>query len=105
MASYSKIDYLISELAVLEAKVNALVQRSLNLEQQNKILEQRLIQSQAENESLKRQLIENVREIERMSNSNYNLELFESLGIKDREGLKIKIDSLIDKINKHLVSS
>ena len=103
MAEYSKYDILTKELTLIEVQVSVLNNKYKDAVARNQELEEIIEELQKENALLNKKIAKlesepGVLQIEG------NQTLFSSLNTKEREDLKIKLKSLISKIDNHISS-
>ncbi|MCL5029200.1 MAG: hypothetical protein M1480_09300 [Bacteroidetes bacterium] len=101
MADLTKYEILISELSSIEAQLSNLIHKNQELVEQNSELQSQLIQLKNENTYLTQKLSS----LEKETNSQNNegeINLFNSLNLKERENLKVRLQNLISKIDYHL---
>jgi predicted RNase H-like nuclease (RuvC/YqgF family) len=96
LSEKTKYDLFMEELISLEKRVLLLLQRSEETLAQKEALEKKVKILEDENEMLKLKL-EEIRDSENVLNNN-------GLDESEREALKEKIDSLIEKIDYHMRS-
>jgi len=103
LAEYSKYDILTKELTLIEVQVSVLNNKYKDAVARNQELEEIIEELQKENALLNKKIAKlesepGVLQIEG------NQTLFSSLNTKEREDLKIKLKSLISKIDNHISS-
>ena len=103
MAELSKNDILISDLSAVETQLSILINKNKDLSQKNVDLEESLESLKKENEILLQKLAALESEIKDIG-ENTETNLFNSLNLKERENLKVKLQNLITRIDYHLSS-
>ena len=103
MAELSKNDILISDLSAVETQLSILINKNKDLSQKNVDLEESLESLKKENEILLQKLAALESEIKDIG-ENTETNLFNSLNLKERENLKVKLQNLISRIDYHLSS-
>lgn len=103
MAEYSKYDILTKELTLIEVQVSVLNNKYKDAVARNQELEEIIEELQKENALLNKKIakLESEPGVLQMEG---NQTLFSSLNTKEREDLKIKLKSLISKIDNHISS-
>jgi len=103
LVELSKNDILISDLSAIETQLSILINKNKDLGIKNIELEQNLDSLRKENSVLQQKLESLEKEIKNVTeNSEENL--FNSLNLKERENLKVKLQNLITRIDYHLSS-
>ena len=103
MAEYSKYDILIKDLNLVETQVSILNNKYKDELQKNQDLEKTLNAVKAENTFLIEKLSKLESELQNLQSGN-NLDLFNSLNMKEKEELKLKLRNLLSKIDYHISS-
>jgi cell division septum initiation protein DivIVA len=103
VAELSKNDILISDLSAVETQLSILINKNKDLSQKNVDLEESLESLKKENEILLQKLAALESEIKAID-ENTETNLFNSLNLKERENLKVKLQNLISRIDYHLSS-
>ena len=103
MAEYSKYDLLNKDLALIEVQVSVLNNKYKDAVNRNQELEETVEELQKEIALLNRKLAKLDGEPGGIQIDG-NQTLFSSLNTKEREELKIKLKSLISKIDSHISS-
>ena len=101
MADLTKYEILISELTSIESQVSTLIHKNQELLEQNAELQGQLIQLKNDNIFLTQKISSIEKEISSQNNEGEN-NLFNSLNLKERENLKVRLQNLISKIDYHL---
>lgn len=101
MADLTKYEILISELSSIEAQLSTLIHKNQDLVEQNAELQGQLIQLKNENTYLTQKLSSIEKETSSQNNEG-EVNLFNSLNLKERENLKVRLQNLISKIEYHL---
>ena len=103
MADITKHEILLNELAAIEAQLSILVHK--NKELIGKIGEQEIemLKLRNDNSYLQQKIISLESEVKAPINDGDN-NLFNSLNLKERENLKVRLQNLISKIDYHLSS-
>jgi chromosome segregation ATPase len=103
LAEYSKYDILTKELTLIEVQVSVLNNKYKDAVARNQELEEIIEELQKENALLNKKIakLESEPGVLQMEG---NQTLFSSLNTKEREDLKIKLKSLISKIDNHISS-
>ncbi len=101
MADLTKYEILINDLSSIETQLSILNHKSLDLATKNAELEEKLIQLKNENTFLTQKISELEKDI-KISKSDEENNLFNSLNLKERENLKVRLQNLITKIDYHL---
>ena len=103
MADYSKYDYLIKDLNIVETQVTVLNNKYKDELQKNQDLEKIVKEVKAENAFLVEKLSKLESELQDLQSGN-NPDLFHSLSMKEKEELKLKLGNLLSKIDYHISS-
>ena len=103
MAEISKNDILISDLSSIETQLSILINKIKDLSTKNIELEETLNSLKKENSVLLQKLASLESEIKNIDEST-ETNLFNSLNLKERENLKVKLQNLITRIDYHLSS-
>ena len=103
MADYSKYDYLIKDLNIVETQVTVLNNKYKDELQKNQDLEKVVKEVKAENAFLVEKLSKLESELQDLQSGN-NPDLFHSLSMKEKEELKLKLGNLLSKIDYHISS-
>ena len=103
MAELSKYEILINDLAALESQAAIIKSKYKDLSERNIELEKHLRECQRENASLIQKFKSLETEFESFKNDSEG-QFINLLNTKERETLKVKIQSLISKIDYHLSS-
>ena len=103
MAEISKNDILISDLSSIETQLSILINKIKDLSIKNIELEETLNSLKKENSVLLQKLASLESEIKNIDEST-ETNLFNSLNLKERENLKVKLQNLITRIDYHLSS-
>ena len=103
MAEISKNDILISDLSTIETQLSILINKNKDLSIKNIELEETLLNLKKENSVLLQKLAALDSEIKNLD-ENTEANLFNSLNLKERENLKVKLQNLITRIDYHLSS-
>jgi TolA-binding protein len=99
----SKYESIINDLNLIETQAEVLKNKSRDVELRNVQIERIIEQLKTENASLNQKIAKLEGEIDRLIGKT-ELNIFNSLTSKEKETLKSKIDSLINKIEYHLSS-
>jgi cell division protein FtsB len=99
----SKYESIINDLNLIETQAEVLKNKSKDVELRNVQIERIIEQLKAENASLNQKIVKLEGEIDRLIGKT-ELNIFNSLTSKEKETLKSKIDSIINKIEYHLSS-
>ncbi len=103
MAETSKYDIMLSDLGAIEGLISTLLDKYNDIYERNIELEMKILEISHENEILLNQLSK----IEKEAfgkNEPMDSNLFNSLTLEERESLKVKLQSLISKIDYHISS-
>ena len=103
MAEYSKYDLLTKDLNLIEVQVSVLSNKYKDAVEKNQELEEAVEELQKENALLNKKIAKLESEPGGIRLEG-NQSLFSSLNTKEREELKIKLKSLISKIDNHISS-
>jgi len=103
LAENTKYDILINELSSIESMVSILIHKYKDTYDRNTELENKLAEANRENEVLLQQIARMEEGIQNNKETN-TADLFNSLTSKERDSLKIKLQSLISKIDYHISS-
>ncbi len=101
MADLTKYEVLINDLTAIETQLSSLAHKNQELHSRNAELEEQLKQLKTENTFLTQKLSKIEGEIQSQKEDG-ETNLFNSLNLKERENLKIRIQNLISKIEYHL---
>ena len=103
MAELIKNEILLSELNAIEAQLSALIHKNKELIAKIGNQEIELLRLRNENSLLQQKIISLESEIKVPGTEGDN-NLFNSLNLKERENLKVKLKNLLSKIDYHLSS-
>jgi predicted nuclease with TOPRIM domain len=103
LAEISKNDILISDLSTIETQLSILINKNRDLNTKNIDLEETLNSLKKENSILLKKLSSLENDIKNID-ENTETNLFNSLNLKERENLKVKLQNLITRIDYHLSS-
>lgn len=103
MSELSKYEIIINDLSLIETQAEVLKNKSRDIELRNTQIENTSEQLKLENTSLNQKIVKLEGEIARLIGKT-ELDIFNSLNSKEKEALKSKIESLINKIDYHLSS-
>ena len=103
MADYSKYDFLIKDLNIVETQVTVLNNKYKDELQKNQDLEKVVKEVKTENAFLVEKLSKLESELQNLQ-SGSNQDLFNSLNMKEKEELKLKLRNLLSKIDFHISS-
>ena len=103
MAEFSKFDILIKDLNLVETQVSILNNKYKDELRKNQDLEKTLNAVKSENTFLIEKLSKLESELQNLQSGN-NLDLFNSLNMKEKEELKLKLRNLLSKIDYHISS-
>jgi len=103
LAEISKNDILISDLSAIETQLSILINKNKDLSTKNVDIEENLNSLKKENSILLQKIASLENEIKNIGESSEE-NLFNSLNLKERENLKVKLQNLITKIDYHLSS-
>ena len=101
MSELTKYDILVNDLSSIESQISMLITRVKELTQKNADLEELLQESKKENVVLSHKIVKLQGELEHFQQENGS-NVFNSLNVKEKEELKIKIQEIISRINFHL---
>lgn len=101
MAELSKQEILINDLSSIESQVTSLLHKFKDIAERNSDLEIQIAELRQENGSLTQKILKYEGEIEQLKTESESGQL-NSLNLKEREELKLKLQSLISRINYHL---
>ena len=103
MADYSKYDILLKDLNIVETQVAILNNKYKDELQKNQDLENAVKELKLENAFLVEKLSKLDSELQNLQ-SGTDQDLFNSLNMKEKEDLKLKLRNLISKIDFHISS-
>jgi cell division septum initiation protein DivIVA len=103
LAEISKNDILISDLSAIETQLSILINKNKDLSTKNIELEETLNSLKKENSVLLQKLAALENEVKNLD-ENTEANLFNSLNLKERENLKVRLQNLITRIDYHLSS-
>jgi len=103
LADYSKYDFLIKDLNIVESQVTVLNNKYKDELQKNQDLEKVVKEVKTENAFLVEKLAKLEAELKNLQ-SGSNQDLFHSLSMKEKEELKLKLGNLLSKIDYHISS-
>ncbi|MHB1686271.1 MAG: hypothetical protein ACYCVH_02710 [Ignavibacteriaceae bacterium] len=103
MADLTKYDILINDLSSIESRVSILISKFKDTFERNIELENLLAETKRENMLLLQEITKLENEIQ-SKKENGETNLFNSLTLKERDNLKVKLQNLISKIDYHLSS-
>ena len=103
MADYSKFDILLKDLNTVETQVAILNNKYKDELQKNQDLENTVKELKLENAFLVEKLSKLDSELQNLQ-SGTDQDLFNSLNMKEKEDLKLKLRNLISKIDFHISS-
>lgn len=103
MAETSKYDILLSELSSIEGLISTILDKYRDTYERNIELEMKILEVTHENEILLNQLSK-IEEGALEKKEAMDSDLFNSLTLKERESLKVKLQSLISRIDYHISS-
>ena len=101
MAELTKYDILLNDLNSIESQLSLLVSRVNELSDKNADLEILLEETKKDNAVLSNKISNLQGELEHFQKENGS-NVFNSLNLKEKEDLKIKIQEIISRINYHL---
>ena len=101
MADITKYEVLINDLAAIESQLSSLAHKNQELHSRNFELEEQMKLLKTENTFLAQKLSKIEGEIQSQKGDGEN-NIFNSLNLKERENLKVRIQNLISKIEYHL---
>jgi predicted RNase H-like nuclease (RuvC/YqgF family) len=97
----TKYDVLLKDLEKIEAQVSILKHNNQDAIKRNKELENMLSSYTKENLALQKKIENMQNEIKKLQNDSEN-DMINSLNLKERETLKVKLKDLISRIDYHL---
>ena len=103
MADITKHEILLNELSAIEAQLSALVHKNKELMVKLGDAEIELLRLRNENSMLGQKIVSLESDIKAPKNDGDN-NIFNSLNLKERENLKVKLQNLLSKIDYHLSS-
>ena len=103
MADITKHEILLNELSAIEAQLSTLIHKNKELISKTGDMEIEILRLRNENSFLQQKITSLEIEVKAPKNDGDN-NLFNSLNLKERENLKVKLQSLISKIDYHLSS-
>ncbi|MHB8580737.1 MAG: hypothetical protein ACYDA4_12915 [Ignavibacteriaceae bacterium] len=103
MAELTKYDLLISDLSTLESQASILISKFNDTFARNIELENFLAETKRENMLLLQEISKLENEIQKKK-ENGDADLFNSLTLKERDNLKVRLQNIISKIDYHLSS-
>jgi hypothetical protein len=103
MAELIKNEILLNELSAIETQLSILIHKNKELIAKIGNQEIELLHMRNENSILQQRIISLESEIKSPGNDGDN-NLFNSLNLKERENLKVKLQNLLSKIDYHLSS-
>ncbi|MGA7720791.1 MAG: hypothetical protein WCA84_06410 [Ignavibacteriaceae bacterium] len=103
MAELIKNEILLNELSAIETQLSILIHKNKELIAKIGNQEIELLHMRNENSILQQRIISLENEIKSPGNDGDN-NLFNSLNLKERENLKVKLQNLLSKIDYHLSS-
>ena len=103
MSEISKYESLLNELNTLETQASVVRNKYKDTFARNSELENQIITLKKENLNLAQKISKLQEEIENIRNER-EIEILNSLNLKERETLKIKLQNLISKIEYHLTA-
>ncbi|MHB8336801.1 MAG: hypothetical protein ACYDEE_05240 [Ignavibacteriaceae bacterium] len=103
MAELTKYDLLINDLSSLESQASILISKFKDTFARNIELENFLAETKRENMLLLQEITKLENEIQKKK-ENRDADLFNSLTLKERDNLKVRLQNLISKIDYHLSS-
>ncbi len=103
MAETSKYDIMLSDLSSIEGLISTILDKFKDTYERNIELEMKILEVSHENEILMNQLSK-IEEGALEKKESMDSDLFNSLTLKERESLKVKLQSLISKIDYHISS-
>ncbi len=101
MAELTKQDILVNDLSSIESQLSMLIANIKELSESNTNLEQLLEESKKENIVLTNKIVKLQGELENFQQENGS-NVFNSLNLKEKEDLKVKLQEMITRINYHL---
>ena len=103
MADITKYEILLNELSAIEAQISILAHKNKELAGKIENQEIELLRLRNENQQLQQKVVSLENDIKAPKNDGDN-NLFNSLNLKERENLKVKLQNLLSKIDYHLSS-
>jgi hypothetical protein len=103
MADLTKYETLLNELNAIEAQLSILVHKNKELIGKIERQEIELLQLRDDNSVMQQKVVALETEI-KLPHSGGDNNLFNSLNLKERENLKVKLQHLLSKIDYHLSS-
>jgi len=103
VADITKHEILLNELSAIEAQLSALVHKNKELMVKLGDAEIELLRLRNENSMLGQKIVSLESDIKAPKNDGDN-NIFNSLNLKERENLKVKLQNLLSKIDYHLSS-
>jgi len=103
MADIIKHEILLNELSAIEAQVSTLIHKNKELIGKIGDQEIELLRLRSENSFLQQKIVSLESDIKTPGNDGDN-NIFNSLNLKERENLKVKLQNLLSKIDYHLSS-
>jgi predicted RNase H-like nuclease (RuvC/YqgF family) len=97
----TKYDVLLKDLEKIETQVSILKHNNQDAVKRNKELENMLSSYTKENLALQKKIENMQNEIKKLQNDSEN-DMINSLNLKERETLKVKLKDLISRIDYHL---
>ena len=101
MAELSKQEIFINDLSSIESQLTSLLNKFKDIAGRNDDLESEISELRKENAALTQKLVKYEGEIEKLKTESESGQL-NSLNLKEREELKLKLQNLISRINFHL---
>jgi len=101
LAELSKQEILINDLSSIESQLTSLLHKFKDIAERNSDLETEIFELRKENAALTQKLVKYEGKIEQLKTESESGQL-NSLNLKEREELKLKIQNLISRINFHL---
>ena len=101
MPDLTKYDVLLKDLEKIETQVSILKHNNQDAVKRNKELENMLSSYTKENLALQKKIENMQNEIKKLQNDSEN-DMINSLNLKERETLKVKLKDLISRIDYHL---
>jgi hypothetical protein len=103
MAELIKYEILLNELNAIESQLSVLIHKNKELIGKIGDKEIELLRLRSENSLLQQRIVSLESEIKTPGNDG-DSSLFNSLNLKERENLKVKLQNLLSKIDYHLSS-
>jgi hypothetical protein len=103
MADLIKHEILLNELSSIEAQLSTLINKHKELIEKIGKQETELLRIRNENSFLEQKIVLLETEMKAQKNDS-DKNLFNSLNLKERENLKVRLQNLLNKINYHLSS-